>query len=155
MDHFSRGNHPGIFEIDGVKVGFRICFEVRFPEYFRELFLAKAKLCIISFFDTSEHDNINRYETIKAHLLTRAVENVMPVISVNSTANHQTAPTAVFDIDGDMVQVAPRGEEQLLIYQHTAPEITWGAKGRIQNSIRALNLLDVKHELKTFCDSLK
>ena len=35
LDHFAKGDEPGIFEIDGVKVGFRICFEVRFPEYFR------------------------------------------------------------------------------------------------------------------------
>lgn len=37
-DNFSIGNKSGVFEIGGLKVGIRICFEVRFPEFFRELY---------------------------------------------------------------------------------------------------------------------
>ena len=37
-DHFVRGDRPGVFEVDHIKIGFRICFDVRFPELFRELY---------------------------------------------------------------------------------------------------------------------
>lgn len=37
-DNFTIGNKEGIFAIDGIKIGVRICFEVRYPEYFRELY---------------------------------------------------------------------------------------------------------------------
>jgi len=33
----ARGNKPGIFELEGVKIGLGICFDLRFPEYFRKL----------------------------------------------------------------------------------------------------------------------
>lgn len=138
VNHFERGSSPGVFDIDGIKVGFRICYEVRFPEYFRELFQAKAELCFVSFSDVSGQDAPERYQIIRAHLLTRAVENVMTVVSVNSVSGHQTAPTAVFDINGRVVLEAPRNEEHLLIYDYVRPEIGFGAQGRIENSILVL-----------------
>ncbi|WP_160317140.1 hypothetical protein [Oxobacter pfennigii] len=52
----------------------------------------------MSFCDVSNEDSMERYDMIKAHLITRAVENVMTVISVNSTSHYQTAPAAVIDI---------------------------------------------------------
>ena len=140
LDHFSRGNSLGVFEIDGIKIGLRICFEVRFPEYFRELFKESVELCFISSNDVSEEDSPARYGMIKAHLLTRAVENVMTVVSVNSISKYQTAPTAVFNIDGRVVKEAPKNEEHLLLYDYDTPEIGFGAKGRIENSIKVMNL---------------
>lgn len=135
LNHFERGSQSGIFDIDGVKVGFRICFEVRFPEYFRELFKAQAELCFVLFSDVSEQDLTERYNIIKSHLITRAVENVMTVVSVNSISDFQTAPTAVININGTTVIEAPKNKEYLLIYDYIKPEIGYGAKGRIENSI--------------------
>ncbi len=40
LDNFHPGNNSGIYTGDGLKSGIRICFEVRFSEYFRELFKA-------------------------------------------------------------------------------------------------------------------
>ncbi|HML46767.1 MAG TPA: carbon-nitrogen hydrolase family protein [Clostridia bacterium] len=134
LDQFERGASLGLFDIDGVKVGFRMCYEVRFPEYFRELFQAKAELCFVSFNDVSDPDSPERYQIIRSNLLTRAVENVMTVVSVNSISSHQTAPTAVFDIDGHVALEAPRNEETLLVYDYLRPEIGFSAQGRIENS---------------------
>jgi len=139
IDNFAEGKLPGIYEIDGIKVGFRICYEIRFPEYFRELLQSKVELCIVTFSDTSKEDLTSRYETIKAHLLTRAVENVMTIVSVNSISKFQTAPTAVFDINGNILKEAPKNEEFLLIYDYHTPEIRYMEKGRIQHSLELLN----------------
>ncbi len=141
-DNFSRGSSLGVVEIDDLVIGFRICFEVRFPEYFRELFVRKADLCFVSFSDVSENELPERYELIKAHLRTRAVENVMTVISVNSLSDYQAAPTAVFDINGNIVSEAPKNEEYLLVFDYSKPEIEFGAKGRIQNSYEAMHLVN-------------
>lgn len=134
LDNFERGENLGIYEIDGIRVGFRICFEVRFPEYFRELFKANVQLCFVSFCDVSEKENIERYNIIKSQLVTRAVENVMTVIAVNSISKYQTAPTAVFDLNGYLVSEAPKNQEYLLVYDYNNPTIDFGAKGRIFNS---------------------
>ena len=134
LSHFSRGSSRGTFSIDGLKVGFRICFEVRFPEYFRELYKEDVKLCFVSFNDVNDEDHPERYALIKAHLQTRAVENIMTVISVNSVSKFQTAPTAVIDHNGAVVLEAPKNEEHLMIYEYTEPESDFGTEGRRVNN---------------------
>lgn len=138
LDNFSKGEALGIYKIDDIQIGFRICFEVRFPEYFRELFKSNVQLCFVSFCDVSEQDSIERYNIIKAHLITRAVENVMTIISVNSISQYQTAPTAVIDSNGEIVSEAPRNQEYLLVYDYNAPIIGYGAQGRIHYSCELL-----------------
>ncbi len=131
-DNFSPGEiEDGVFEIDGFRIGVRICFEVRFPEYFRELYRKKVDCAVVLFCDTLEEDSTERYDLIQSHLRTRAVENIVPVVSVNSAGVYQTAPTAVIDPDGDVVSELPRHAEQLLIYELKKPiEDSFGARGR-------------------------
>lgn len=130
IKNFAEGSNGGIWTVDRVKLGVRICFEVRFPEYFRELYREKAGLVFVMFNDTSETDDIERYELIKAHLKTRAAENVCPVISVNSASPYQTAPTAVIDDNGIVAAELPRNTEGLLLYEYQTPETSYGAEGR-------------------------
>jgi len=135
LDNYKQGETLGIFQIDDVKIGFRICFEVRFPEYFRELLKENVELCFVSFCDVQSEDSIERYNMIKAHLITRAVENVMTIVSVNSTSHYQTAPTAVIDINGSIVSEAPRNQEYLIVYDYKAPVMGFGQKGRLHYSL--------------------
>jgi omega-amidase len=139
LDNFTKGESLGIYQIDDIQIGFRICFEVRFPEYFRELFKSNVQLCFVSFCDVSEQDLIERYGIIKSHLVTRAVENVMTIISVNSISKYQTAPTAVIDSDGHIVCEAPRNQEYLIIYDYETQTPDFGHKGRIHYSNELLS----------------
>ncbi len=138
LDNFTKGNTQGIYQIDDIKVGFRICYEVKFPECFRELFKSNVQLCFVSFCDILEHESLERYNIIKSLLVTRAVENVMTIISVNSISKYQTAPTAVIDFKGNIVNEAPRNQEYLIIYDYNSPMIDFSAKGQIQNSLELL-----------------
>ncbi len=140
IENFQKGASLGVFEIEGVKVGFRICFEVRFPEYFRELLIRQCVLCFVSFCDVSDALSQERYDTIKAHLITRAVENAFPIVSVNSCSHFQTAPTAVFDENGCVIKEAPLNEECLLVYEFEKPMLGYGAKGRVQISKELLGI---------------
>jgi len=96
--------HPGcvneVVEIKGFKIGFRICFEIRFPEYFRELYREQVDIVCVPFNDTSEVDNAARYELLKSHILTRAVENSFVVVTSNTCRYFQTAPSCIVDQDG-------------------------------------------------------
>lgn len=129
-DTFVPGESDGVFEIDDIKVGFRICYEVRFPEYFRELFAAGVSLCFVSFCDVSKQVDDERYDILKSHLVTRAAENVMTVVSVNSTSGYPTAPTAVFSPDGHVIQAAEKNQESLLIYEYEKAKNSFSGEGR-------------------------
>jgi len=134
LSNFERGNSSGIFSVDGIKVGFRICFEIRFPEYFRELYKNNVKLCFVSFNDVGDIDNPDRFDLMRAHLQTRAVENIMTVVSVNSVSKFQTAPTTVIDHNGSIILEAPKNEEHLIVYEYTEPEFTFGMEGLMRNN---------------------
>ena len=132
MDHFQPGERTdGTFTIDGFCFGVRICFEVRFPEYFRELYRQNTDCNLVLFSDRSEADSPERYELITAHLRTRTVENITPTISANTCSTYQTAPTAVFDEDGVIRAEKPRHEQGLLLYDLIRKqELSFGAQGR-------------------------
>lgn len=129
-DNFSCGRENGIVQIEDWKIGIRICFEVRFPEFFRELYKARTDLNVIVFYDVSDVDDVSRYEMIKAHILTRAVENVTYTASVNATEPFQTAPTMLCDKSGRLLCEAERNKEQLLVYDLEKRENDFGENGR-------------------------
>ena len=135
LDNFAPGtNSHGVIDIQGIKIGIRICFEIRFPEYFRELYKADVDIAIVNFCDLSQEPNPDRLSIIKSHLLTRAIENTFTVISVNSTTYCQTAPTGVINPDGRTLIEAKLNEESIIYYDYKKHEPGFGTKGRIHYS---------------------
>jgi len=72
-----------IFELDGMKMGVIICYDLRFPELARSLALQGAQVMFI----TAQWpiERINHWRNIQ---LARAIENQMYVISSNSVGTH-------------------------------------------------------------------
>lgn len=129
-DNFKIGEGNGIVEINGWKIGVRICFEVRFPEFFRELYIEQTDLNVILFYDVSDYDNIQRYQMINSHIMTRAVENVTYTLSVNTMSSFQTAPTILFNRSGSTLEEIERNKEGLLMYDLEKKEMDFGELGR-------------------------
>lgn len=129
-DNFIAGNEKGIVEIEDWKIGIRICFEVRFPEYFRELYKENTDLNIILFYDVTDYDDVERYEMIKSHIRTRAVENVTYTFTVNTIHPYQTAPTLLYDKSGRLLCETERNKENLLIYDLNKESLDFGEAGR-------------------------
>lgn len=139
--NFIPGDSLGVYGIDGFKIGIRICFEVRFPEYFRELFKEDVSLCCVSFCDVGDEKQFAyKYEMIKSHLITRAVENAMYIISVNSISKDQLAPTCLINPDGTILQSAPKDEEYLLSFVLKKGPSNFGRDGRIKHSKELLKI---------------
>ena len=129
-DNFSVGNSNGVFEVEGWRVGIRICFEIRFPEFFRELYKEHTDLNIILFYDVSDVDDTERYEMIKSHIRTRAVENITNTLSVDTIYPYQTAPTILYDKSGCSLCELKRNEENMLIYDIESKQLDFGEQGR-------------------------
>jgi predicted amidohydrolase len=139
-DNFNPGFDKGIFEIDNIKIGVRICYEIRFPEYFRELFIFSVPICVISFADVSDNPDFDRYNLILAHLQTRAVENCIYIVSANSISKNQIAPTVIIDPNGKIISKAEINKEALISFDYKNEDIGFGQKGRIQHSKELLKL---------------
>lgn len=135
-DNFTPGASDGVFELDGLRVGVRICFDVRFPELFRPLFQRRADLCVMPFSDTTEMPDPERRAVLTGHLRTRAAENVMQILSVNSLSRCPAVPTAWFDQNGKLVKQMET--EELLICDITVPEEDFGMRGRRVNAEKFL-----------------
>jgi len=129
-ENFQPGAESGVFEIDGLRMGLRICYEIRFPEYFRELYAADTALNIVLFYDVSDADDTDRYDLIKSHIRTRAVENVCPLLSVNAIHPHQSAPSLFCDASGRILQEPPRNAEGLLVQDVLPSAPDFGEAGR-------------------------
>lgn len=129
-DNFEAGNEDGIFQVADWKIGIRICFEIRFPEYFRELYKEQTDINIVMFYDVSDNNDVFRYEMIKSHIMTRAVENITYTLSVNAISPFQTAPTILFDKSGQVLNETARNEEDLLVYDLEKQKLTFGEAGR-------------------------
>lgn len=76
---------PEVFELDGVKMGIIICYDLRFPEVIRPLALEGAEVLFI----VAEWpiERINHWKNIQ---ITRAIENQMFVVSCNNVGSHQS-----------------------------------------------------------------
>ena len=133
-DNFAVGNEEDVFDVDGLKVGVRICYEVRFPEFFRELYRKSTDLNVILFYDVADFDHKERYDVIKGHIVTRAVENITHTLSVDTIHPYQTAPTALYDKSGYGLVELERNKEGLLVYDLEIEPANFGEQGRIEIS---------------------
>ena len=131
-ENFTPGERDGVFTLDGMKIGIRICFDVRFPELFRPLFDAGTPLCVMPFCDTAAQYP-ERQRIITGHVRTRAAENVMQMLSVNSLSRYPAVPTAWFDQNGRILKQTDR--ERLLLCDVTVRSDDFGMQGRRVNAI--------------------
>ena len=137
-DNFEFGSNKGIYEVDGIKIGIRICFDIRFPELFKELFLENVDVCLLSLCDTGSEKNEQRRDIIRAHMITRAVENVMYFVSSNSISTYPTAPTCIISCGGKVLLDAGDHEAKLIVKELDIQEPSFGQKGIIFNKRKLL-----------------
>lgn len=103
IDEFERtipGKNLGIVELDGVKIGIGICFDLRFPEYFRELIKNGVEIVFLpSHFRKSTGEKAWEFLTVA-----RAIENQVYVCACNQTGEDICGKTRVVSYDGNILK---------------------------------------------------
>lgn len=107
---FTKGNELSVFEIDGVKAGLIICYDVRFLELIRTLALKDIKVLFIP--AQWPHPRLEHWKTL---VRARAIENQMFVAAVNGVGVSDNKAkfcghSALVDPWGEYIVVA--GEEE-------------------------------------------
>ncbi len=80
----SAGNKPGEFKLEGIHAGVGICYDLRFPEYFRVLSQKGAKVLFLPSNFTSETGKTAWEVLVRA----RAIENQCYVVAPNQWGRH-------------------------------------------------------------------
>ena len=74
----SAGNDVCVFEIDGIKIGLGICYDIRFPELFRKMVKAGIELFIVP--AAFPQERIEQWNILNQ---ARALENLAALVSCN------------------------------------------------------------------------
>lgn len=110
--HLKPGRRIGLAELDGVRVGAMICYDIRFPELARTLVLAGAKILVVP--AEWPHPRLEHWRTL---LRARAIENQVFVAACNrvgtSNGTEFFGHSMIIDPWGEIVAEAG-GEETIL-----------------------------------------
>jgi len=104
MEYYTPGNHSVTFELNGVKCALAICYDLRFPEIYRDLKRQGVECILQSFYNArqsgpSVHTDIMR-QTMQAH----AATNYFWVNMTNSSAYYSPYPSCFIQPDGKIVR---------------------------------------------------
>lgn len=81
---YTEGSRPALIDYMGWKIGLGICFDLRFPEFFRYYFQKGAELLTVSSAFT-QSTGLAHWETL---VRARAIENQAFVVAVNQWGEH-------------------------------------------------------------------
>jgi predicted amidohydrolase len=109
---YTRGNTPKMIEVDGLKIGLSICFDLRFPELFRSYSSTGATVLSISSAFTVPTGKAHWHTLVRA----RAIENQCYVIASAQWGQHNEKVTTfghslIVDPWGEVIADAGDGEK--------------------------------------------
>lgn len=109
-EYFEHGNELCVFELDGVKAGVIICYDLRFPELARSLALQGIQVLFVP--AEWPHPRSHHWRTLA---LARAIENQMFVVTVNGAGKAPKAQycgnSLIIDPWGEIIADAGEGEK--------------------------------------------
>jgi len=86
LNFFSAGDHFVVFDINGIKCGLLICYDVRFPELYREYRKLEADIIFQSFYNARQKPGGIHPKIMPVSAQTRAATNHFYMSLTNSSA---------------------------------------------------------------------
>lgn len=100
VNHYSAGDHFSIFTINGIKCALLICFDLRFPELYRELKRKKVECIFQSFYNARQKGRTIHTDIMRQSMQCRAATNYFWVSMTNSCAFRSPYPSCMIQPDG-------------------------------------------------------
>ncbi len=88
LRHYSPGDHFVVFEINGVKCGLLVCYDIRFPELYRQYHKQGVRLLFHSFYNARQKPGSIHPKIMPPTAQARAATNYMFLSVNNSCAPH-------------------------------------------------------------------
>ncbi|MDH7599859.1 MAG: carbon-nitrogen hydrolase family protein [Sedimentisphaerales bacterium] len=115
LAHYTPGRHFEVFQINGVRCSTLICFDLRFPELYRQLYREGVRCVFQSCYNArqsgpSVHNHI-MIQTMQAH----AACNAFWISVANSSGYYSPYPSCLIQPDGQVVARLRRNRAGLLV----------------------------------------
>ncbi len=114
LEHFSAGEHFSVVNIQGIKCGFLICFDVRFPELYREYKKLDVDIIFQSFYNARQKPGGIHPKIMPVTAQTRAATNHFYMSLTNSSAANSW-PCYFITPDGLIEETLPANKPGVLI----------------------------------------
>jgi len=100
LDFYSPGDHLSLATINGVKCGLLICYDVRFPELYRQYKKRGAQMIFHSFYNARAKGPNIHTTIMRPSLQCRAATNYVWISATNSSAYYGSWPSVFVRPDG-------------------------------------------------------
>ena len=137
LERYSPGDHLGTVTIGGVRCGFLICYDIRFPEIFREYNKLGAQ-CIFHSFYNARAAGPNIHTTImRPTIQARAATNYFWISANNSSAFYGSWPSVFVQPDGVIAESLPFNRAGVMVNTVDTTQQLYDASKRWRD--RAMN----------------
>lgn len=115
LDNYTPGDHFVYFDVKGVKCSLLICFDLRFPELYRELYKEGVKCVFQSFYNARQQGPSIHSEIMRQTMQANAANNAFWVSMSNSCGWFCPYPSCFIQPDGRIIDQLPEHTEGLTI----------------------------------------
>jgi len=104
LRRYTPGNRFVNFSVNGVKCSLLICFDLRFPEIYRQLYKHKVNCIFQSFYNARQKGPSVHTHIMRQTMQCRAATNYFWVSMANSSGYYSPYPSCFIQPDGKIVQ---------------------------------------------------
>ncbi len=104
LEHYTPGNRAVTFTVNGVKCALLICFDLRFPEIYRDLRKQGVDCVLQSFYNARQKGPSVHTHIMRQTMQCRAATNYFWVSMANSTGRYCPYPSCFIRPDGEIIK---------------------------------------------------
>jgi predicted amidohydrolase len=109
------GNRFATFTINGIKCSLLICFDLRFPEIYRELYKQKVNCIFQSFYNARQKRPSVHTHIMRQTMQCRAATNYFWISMANSSGYYSPYPSCFIQPDGGIVKQLKQNRAGLMV----------------------------------------
>lgn len=115
LQHYTPGDHFVVFDLHGVRCSLLICFDLRFPELYRQLYKEGVRCIFQSFYNARQQGPSIHSEIMRQTMQANAANNGFWVSMTNSCSWYCPYPSCFIQPDGRIVAQLPDHHEALMV----------------------------------------
>jgi predicted amidohydrolase len=123
LNYYTPGNRFVTFELNGVKCALLICFDLRFPELYRELIKLNVQCIFQSFYNARQKEQSVHKHIIRQTMQANAASNYFWVSLSNSSGQIAPYPSCFIQPDGEIVNELKLNKPGIMVNTVDASQI--------------------------------